>query len=90
MLVNDASDRLFSADSDVMYTTLDVLLLPITDAHGRVPSRLAMLLGVPSVLALLDLFHRQPRVRDLVSHGNVPEQVRRCVRPSSACFESVP
>lgn len=70
-VLNRLEDRSATADSSVLYTTLDDLTVANLE-DGR-SNALVDFLGVPLMMALLDLFHLPlgPRIRDRVSHGEV-------------------
>lgn len=70
-VLNGAEERSATADSAVLYTTLDDLTVSHLD-DGR-ENGLVAFLGEPLMMALMDLFHLPlgPRIRDRVSHGEV-------------------
>jgi hypothetical protein len=82
--LNQLPQLLLSADSTVLYTTLDCFVAP-TLPDGQ-HNRLLDYLGVTIIVALLDLFHlpRGPRLRDRASHGEVRSS---SLAESGAVFE---
>lgn len=68
--LNQLEDKCATADSVVLYTTMDSFVAPLLPDGDRANAVVAFV-GVPIMMALLDLCHlpHGPRIRDRVSHG---------------------
>ncbi len=72
--LNNLSELSVSADSQVLYTTLDLFMaVRVGEGDASTANRVVEALGAPTMMALLDLMHlpRGPRIRDRVAHGEL-------------------
>lgn len=81
MCLNNCSDRLWTAESTTLYSTLDLLLNPKFPETDQ-PNLLFTELGTNIMEALLDVFvwFEGPKIRDRISHGDViPKSVSKVI-----------